>query len=277
MVREAVGTEGKDLDSPDTLTFLDFIGEMIAAYDGTNAREVMVKMEGRGFVHSAIPDAGSFILGVCSQEEVSLVKEALRPPEEKIIKAHLVDIVDEHGDPVLQLRALDGRTHFTRNIERGSFVINCTDHIPFGEGQHEPVLSDDGLVLTPQGLCGFSGPTANICTHLFYTGRLEPLWRKMPRGDFSIEDKCKSGLEALMLVVMNNQIMTKNLPEHIRDNYLPKVDPPPPRSLARFTALMPRLMQNHRNVKGRYTDKMRERAESIPILGGNLEGARSKL
>merc|ERR1719171_2523137 len=105
---------------------------MIDMFDGSNALEVCRDLEQQGLLHSAIPDPGSFVLGICSREEVSNVKAILSPvdsktEEEKIIKGYLVDIVNKEeqnrgagrGGATLALKLLtpDGQTTFTRDIE----------------------------------------------------------------------------------------------------------------------------------------------------------------
>jgi hypothetical protein len=49
-------------------------------------------MQRRGFLHSAIPAPQNFILGMCAPAELETVREAL---SERVIKGHLVDIVDD--------------------------------------------------------------------------------------------------------------------------------------------------------------------------------------
>mmetsp|Transcript_5111 Transcript_5111/g.12008 ORF Transcript_5111/g.12008 Transcript_5111/m.12008 type:complete len:514 (-) Transcript_5111:68-1609(-) len=272
VVRDEMSTYGKDLNSPDTKGPLEVFSQIIENYNGSNTSEVLREMEKRGFVHSAIPDASSFLVGVCSREEIRTARAALSPPEDKIIRAHLADVVTTDGEPALTLQALDGKTRFTRTIERGAFIINCTDMI--GPLAHEPILSDDGLVVSPQNLAGFTGPSANLVTHLFYLGKLEPLWRELPRAGASpIENKTKAGLDLLMMVLINNMKVTNALPRDVRSKYLLQPEPQPEHSLKKFAALMPRLLQNHQLLTARYTDKA-QTPEEVPIFGGNL---RSKL
>ena len=62
---------------------------------------------------------------MCSREEIATVKTVLSPPEEKIIKAHLLDIKDggDGAGPELILRAVDGSgTIFRRPIEPGKLT-----------------------------------------------------------------------------------------------------------------------------------------------------------
>merc|ERR1712232_50432 len=139
----------------------------------------------------------------------------------------------------------------------GSFIINCTDNIK--PQAHVPVLSDDGLVLSPQGICGFTGPSANLCTHLFYSGGLEPLWRELPRGRFEIKDKITGGFRGLMQVIVSSARVSMALPQQVRENYLVK----PTLSEAalrqqneKFAAAFPRLVKKQAQlVKAKWTDE----------------------
>lgn len=253
----------------------DSMPQLIAAYDGSDAEAVCKQMAERGLLHSPIPDPRSFVLGMCSRAEVAIVQDALSPPEGKVIKAHLMDVISENGVPMLKLRDLDGQTAFTKNISSGTFLVNCTDHIdPTGQASFEPILSEDGLVLRPQALCGFTGPTANMCTHLFYSGGLEPLWRNLPRVEFDHADKCSSGFKMLMTVIMSSVLVTRALPKHVRKNYMVKPPPAEAGTVESIQKLMPRMIENYQKLTARYTDEKPQR-KPLSILGGNL--VRSKL
>jgi hypothetical protein len=150
-----------------------------------------------GFFHSAIPSPSSFVAGVSSVEEIATVKRVLHPAESKIIKGHLVDVVDAEncdgsGGQILQMvvQTPGGERRFTRTIEPGTFLINCTDHIT--DARHESVLSEGGRVCSPQWVCGFPGPTANYVTHLFYQGNVDQVWPKIPRLDMDLENKVRA-------------------------------------------------------------------------------------
>jgi hypothetical protein len=132
-------------------------------WDGTNEQDVFREMQRRGFLHSAIPAPQNFILGMCAPAELETVREAL---SERVIKGHLVDIVDDAaagegqrsekalggggggGGCALQIRGLDGRTTLTP-IPHGSFVINCTDHIGMDTNSFHPVVSGKNIVASP--------------------------------------------------------------------------------------------------------------------------------
>ena len=130
---------------------------MLELFDGENGLHVLREMEERGFLHSPVPDPSSFQVGVCARAEVELVREhVLSPPEQRVVKAHLLDItVDPScaGGVLLHLRptrqpGAGGAT--TMALPPGSFIINCTDQIGEHPSLFDPIVSDDGLVLSPQ-------------------------------------------------------------------------------------------------------------------------------
>jgi len=128
------------------------------------------------------------VWGIASQVEVSTLRDdLLSPPEEKVVKGHLVSLTPQgpSNDMTFTVRMLDGTT-LHRPIPDGSFVINCTDNIGESANEHDPIVSDDGLVLTPQGICGFPGQSAHLCTHAWYLKPVEfdRLWRTIPRFVF---------------------------------------------------------------------------------------------
>merc|ERR1712150_377644 len=166
--------------------------------------------------------AESFVLAICSSKEVAAVKKILSPAKEKITKGHLIDIIDngEGRSPQMLLRSVDGKGDFTKSIEEGSFIINCTDHMqPSGFG---PILSEDEgcLVLRPQNACGFSGISANYLTHLWYLNKLEPIWRDFPRLMIDRKDKSRAGFDLLVFVMLQSHKISKMLPKEIRDKYV---------------------------------------------------------
>eukprot|EP01044_Picomonas_judraskeda_P015548 COSAG03_NODE_2622_length_2586_cov_2.036590_2_plen_193_part_00 len=179
-IRRDVGfpTDWAETHKISTRTGTDHFLDMLDMWDGTNTAEVYAKSAESGFLHSPIPEPQNFLLGVLSQEESDVIAAALTPSHERIIKSHLVDIFDDRPDDEGSLRmllqGLDGK-RYSREIPAGSFIINATDHITEATNHFQPILSDDGLVCSPQRLCGFTDPSANHVTQAFYTGTLVPL------------------------------------------------------------------------------------------------------
>ncbi|HXS34266.1 MAG TPA: FAD-dependent oxidoreductase [Solirubrobacterales bacterium] len=107
-------------------------------FDGTNERDAMDWY--RGTVGITPTDgARNFVFGLLSEAEA----RAIRSGVTEMVNDHLVDAVDRGGGVELLLRS-----GATRQIEPGSWLINCTGYV-FGEQpQHpyEPYVSADGNV-----------------------------------------------------------------------------------------------------------------------------------
>jgi hypothetical protein len=264
-----------------TRTGTDYFLDMLEMYDGSNTAEVYAKMAEAGYLHSPIPDPKNFILGLLSQEEADVVASALSPAEERIIKSHLVDILDDTGDETtlrMVLQSLDGE-QYSREIPAGSFIINATDHITTASNYFQPVLSDDGLVCCPQRLCGFTGPTANHVTQAFYTGTLTGNWERLPRINLDLTSKDKAGLELMFLLVVATALFVNKIPRDVRQgNRQTNVGPYPFYRLfftgMRFKKLMPDLIRKMAKLMPlRYTDDepyVAPPRSSTGVLGGHV-------
>eukprot|EP00943_MAST-04B_sp_MAST-4B-sp1_P009631 g9631.t1 len=110
----------------------------------------------KGFLHTPIPGAASFALGICSTEEINYIKKVLQPSNEKIIRAHLLGLVDnvKTKRTQLKLQTIETKEIFYKDLESDSIIVNCTSHIP-NNLKHEPILSHEGMVCSPQYICGF--------------------------------------------------------------------------------------------------------------------------
>lgn len=223
----------------------DILARAIELYDGTNANEVYRAMaeESNAYV-SAIPNPQTHKAGLASVEEIEHVRGVLSPSEDKVFKAYLLDVTDDPDDldmAVLTLRPCaaksgpksgakrgspsdsegTGSASATQVIRapRGSFVINCTGHLK--PVPHSAVLSGHDRVLQPQSFCGFSGPSANYLTHLFYLGTLDPWLRSKPRWDgFTTKQRLAHdgfGIELMATVSLMGPVTLAKLPQEIRD------------------------------------------------------------
>jgi len=189
-------------------------------YDGTNAAEVYAEFARRRLFHSVVPAPFSFLSATASREELDEVRRILRlsaiPDESsagggRLVRAHLLDIEGGGGDSDgdggtpsdshLVLRDCDDAAVRRVRVPPGTFVVDCTDGVALSADDYLPVVSPDGLVLSPQAACGFSGPSTHLLTHLWYLGRIDPLWRALPRIDFD-RRKDKLGIAIQMLVVL---------------------------------------------------------------------------
>jgi len=163
--------------------------KMIHLFEGTNGAECCRELAKTGFMHSPIPGATSFLAGICSPDEIETVQKALSPASERIVRAYFSNVVERPGGELeMQLREIEGGRTFTRPIEPGSFVVNCTGHLAavanpkvakllYSEAAPiVPVLSAAGRVFNCPSLPGFSGPNGNLGTHMFYRGLLTEAW-----------------------------------------------------------------------------------------------------
>ena len=67
------------------------------------------------------------------------------------------------------------------------------------------------MVCSPQYICGFSGPSANWGTHLFYLNKLEPFWRTIPRLSANSTKKDQTGLNLFAMVVLGTGYVTNQI------------------------------------------------------------------
>lgn len=251
-------------------TPLDYLQKMFSMYNGKNAPEVYKEMAKVGFLHTAMPDAENFLVGVCSSEEIATVRQALCPPKDKIIRAYLIDVVESLSEEKetlqLKLSSVDGSKIFYKRLEPGAIIINCTAHVGFSNlAGHYPVVSHEGLVLSPQQICGFSGPSANWATHLFYLNRLDSLWKRIPRLAIDPNDRAKAGIELFMTVVLGTQYLKSKVPSNLAKQFTTNIiDLPFHRLLfagPRFAMVARGLVEKmFRLITLRYTD-----SASVPL------------
>jgi len=186
--------------------------DMLELHDGDNELEVYREMGRRDFFHSPIPHPRIFALGILSTREAATVRATLG---DRILKKRLMDVATGvDGQPVMRLRSLNGTSIEDRPIPAGSFVINCTDSLFTTDkiNRFEPILSDDGLVCSPQTAVGFTGPGADIITHAWYLGTLERFWRELPRPELDPPNKHKGGMMLIYLLTISSMLAAKHLP-----------------------------------------------------------------
>ena len=90
-------------------------------------------------------------------------------------------------------------------------------------GEHgnlfEPIVSDDGLVLSPQAALGFSGPSAHALTHAWYLKTLGDHWRNLTRAGFEKGNKHNDGIGAFFqLIFAVNSVCALLPPELVADS-----------------------------------------------------------
>ena len=256
--------------------------EMCAMFDGTNAPDVYRDLAAKGFFHSYVADAQNFVAGIASKEEIDTCKATLTPASERVLKCHLMDI-EETAEAGLRmkLRSLDGQTVDYRPLERGAFIVNCTDNVLEGQLDVQPIVSDDGLVLATQNPLRHSGLSAHMQTHAWYLGVLDGVWQQyIVNPPWNYHQKDTFMLQGI--VGHNTRLISAVLPKEILSDtkglgHPPGLPPPTPEWLARVKACTALIAKRHEAMdKARYTDRVwlstRERKE---VLGGRIGKPRS--
>ena len=104
------------------------------------------------------------------------------------------DLRDRLAQVLRSTDAANEGEEYSVPIPAGAFIVNATDHISTKTNHFAPILSDDGLVVCPQKLTGFTGPSANHVTHAYYSGTLAGSWERLPRVSFEPRDKARVGI-----------------------------------------------------------------------------------
>jgi len=266
----------------------DLILPMLSKWNGKNAQECYAYARSISLMHSPIPDPENFVLGILSVEETKLIKKVLSPSKEKVFKAHLLNAIDDPADSrfaLLKLRACSGPDKgqiYYHRVPAGTVLVNCTDSLLTQEvvDTWEPLVSDGGLVLSPQAAIGFSGPSANVMTHLWYTGGLDGgIWRKLLRAYPTADNKENYGLCMAAISMLNQFMLVNHIPPHVLNkdasnwlNLLP---------VHRKVVIGARMLFNIPPVLKRISEEVmllrwddeKERGHELPVgLGGRLEG-----
>ncbi len=136
-------------------------------FDGTNAAQVSAWCRARcGTSPLADPAPTHVLFALLSEAESSTVASGV----DEVIRAHLVDVVDEASGPVMLLR--NGDRH---PIAAGSWVVNCTSHLGVRDVEHVPYVSSSGRVLSINSTSTAFGNTAvsaYFLSHLFLLDKL---------------------------------------------------------------------------------------------------------
>eukprot|EP01047_Picozoa_sp_COSAG01_P053844 COSAG01_NODE_5815_length_4017_cov_3.964267_3_plen_232_part_00 len=159
-------------------------------------------------------------------------QQVLSPPEQRVVKAHLLDVTaapdgvgtvlhmrpvaSQHSISTIQSAGAGAEASTTTMyVPAHSFLINCTDQLGEHSNIFDPIVSEDGLVLSPQGALGFSGPSAHVLTHAWYLSVLGDHWKALVRMTASKEDKANFGIAAFYQLMFSVPAMTRLLPPEI--------------------------------------------------------------
>ena len=256
-----------------------YILEMCAKFNGDNAREVYQELSAKGFFHSYVADAQNFVAGIASKEEIEMCKAVLPPASDRVLKCHLMDLEESaEGELRMKLRSLDGETVEYRPLERGSFIVNCTDNVREGQLDIQPIVSDDGLVLTTQNPLRHSGLSAHLQTHAWYLGLLEGVWQQyIVNPPWNYHQKDTFMLQGI--VGHNTRLISAVLPKEILAEtkglgHPPGLPPPTAEWLARVRECTALIAERHATMeKARYTNRVfLSMGKKKEVLGGNIGG-----
>ncbi|UUZ60624.1 hypothetical protein LP418_07245 [Nocardioides sp. B-3] len=135
-------------------------------FDGTNETEVMRWFpDAQGI--AVTPTVEHFLFGLLSRAEAETIRNGLTHP----VMDHLTDVVDGDGSVEMSLRS-----GATRQIEEGSWLVNCTGYILGREPlTYEPYTSADGRVatITPtSSIMWLTSMDSYFATHLLMLDKL---------------------------------------------------------------------------------------------------------
>jgi hypothetical protein len=144
---------------------------------------------------------GNCRYGILSRAEKAEVLSGLAETHH----GHLVDVDGLR----MTIRGRDGHLRDVP-VDEGAWFVNCTTH--FVDRPTEPVLSDGGLVCTPQGCLGFSGTTAYFLTHLWFRDGLGAVAGRLHVGSLTVEPKLRFACELAVMVLANMAMVSEHLP-----------------------------------------------------------------
>ncbi|BBX31309.1 hypothetical protein MMAG44476_29551 [Mycolicibacterium mageritense DSM 44476 = CIP 104973] len=117
-----------------------FALETVRRFDGTNEQDVknwFRELYGTWLT----PETGNFMLGMLSEGENQTIAAGLKD----VVMDHLVDAVDRNGSTDLVFRS-----GATKEIQPGSWIVNCTGYLTKNDYPYEPYVSGSGSVVSIQ-------------------------------------------------------------------------------------------------------------------------------
>ncbi|WP_068272707.1 FAD-dependent oxidoreductase [Aldersonia kunmingensis] len=139
--------------------------EMARRFDGTNETEVRDWFR-RTYALQITPDPRNYFFAFLSDAENEFVRAGIN----EVLTDHCVDVTDDGGSPVLNLRSGDSRP-----VEPGSWFVNCTGYLNAKDFPYEPVLSAGGRVMSVNSRAltlAFSSFCGYFHAHLFFLDKL---------------------------------------------------------------------------------------------------------
>ena len=125
------------------LTPAEVFVDLARHFDGDNEAAMLRRFHERYGI-ALHDDCKNFMFGLLSDGEKEVVARGAR----EVVRDYLQDVVDRDGRPVMRLRGGE-----EREIEPGSWIVNCTGHIFRGTPPfYAPFVSDSGAVLAVHGM-----------------------------------------------------------------------------------------------------------------------------
>jgi hypothetical protein len=154
--------------------------------------------------------------------------------------------------------------------------VNCTDNVIEGQLDIQPIVSEDGLILTTQNPLRHSGLSAHLQMHAWYLGLLDGVWQQyIVNPPWNYHQKDTFMLQGI--VGYNTRLISAVLPKEILAatkglGQPPGLPAPTPEWLARVKECTALIAKRHETMeKARYTDKVSLSTwERKDVLGGNI-------
>jgi Pyridine nucleotide-disulphide oxidoreductase len=166
--------------------------EAARRFDGTNETDV-ANWARANYGTWLTPNTGNFLLGVLSESENKTIAAGLN----EVIMDYLVDAVDRDGATDLLFRS-----GHTKQIQPGSWIVNCTGYVMRGSHPYEPYVSDSGAVVSihpRSATMHLTSFMAYFLTHLLFLGNI----RDVRLYELDIEDLRRKSIEALPYTILS--------------------------------------------------------------------------
>jgi len=181
-------------------------------FDGSNERDAMAWY--RATIGTTPTDgASNFVFGLLSEAEA----RAIRSGVTEMVGDHLVDAVDRGGGVELLLRS-----GATRQIEPGTWLVNCTGYVFNEQSQtvpYEPYLSTGGnvgVVSTRSAIALLSSFGGYYLGHLMMLGRLGelPLY-ELDGDELARQSREAWACAAVTAHLYNTSVIADNAPRQV--------------------------------------------------------------
>lgn len=202
-------------------TPLDYYAYVANEWDGNNHHELMKELIDCGQIITYVDDPYATMFGLISRKEIEHVKRILA---DNAVKGRLEDVIDIHDRPTLVMQ--DGTEMGIPGLDAISgegfeeiFIVNCTQLL-FDRKPERPLLSVNGMMLSPQTALLLPGPTASFITHLWFTGKLKSIEHLFYRIHFptTAEEKEMFFFRACLASLNNNLVLVDELPFQVLCN-----------------------------------------------------------